>query len=386
MSAARLRYVLETYVEQKRVAVLCGAGISTDSNIPCYRGHRGVGDLKNYTSITYQAFVGSAAFRSRYWARSFVGYPFISRAAPNASHYALHKLQASGVLGSIVTQNVDGLHHKAARTSGKIVGPSDVIELHGSLDGVRCLCCSWHINRHDMQGWLRDLNPEWAEWSDRRVARARAKQYSNVGSSDRWEHDSVVFTLGAAKQPEEEPLRPDGDVDIDGLLKSGEVPPFHVPECPICAEPTTSSKSVDLDTMFQEEAGRVSHTARSSTIKVSWSSFSRKPSEADLTGVLKPTVLFFGEGMDPRLAEASFDAVDNSEALLVVGSSLTVYSAFRLARRAVEQGREVFVLNKGETRLDQTDGLSNKYHKIDEWCGDVLPGIAEGISSRPNTR
>jgi NAD-dependent SIR2 family protein deacetylase len=101
--------------------------------------------------MTYQEFVGSATARRRYWARSYLGWRQIARAAPNAGHRAIAALQRSGLLDGIVTQNVDGLHQAA--------GARDVIELHGGLDLVVCLACGLRESRSDLDERLRAANP-----------------------------------------------------------------------------------------------------------------------------------------------------------------------------------------------------------------------------------
>ena len=92
----------------RRIFVLTGAGISTRSGIPDYRGPDG--QWKRKAPITYQGFVGDPRMRARYWARSFVGWPMVAKAAPNQGHAALAELEARGQVAMLVTQNVDGLH------------------------------------------------------------------------------------------------------------------------------------------------------------------------------------------------------------------------------------------------------------------------------------
>ena len=106
--------------------VLTGAGMSTDSGIPDYRGPDGT---RRVTPMQHGEFVGSSEARQRYWARSFIGWQRFSHAEPNAAHRAVADLQRRGVLGAVITQNVDGLHQAA--------GSRDVTELHGSLAEVR---------------------------------------------------------------------------------------------------------------------------------------------------------------------------------------------------------------------------------------------------------
>jgi len=118
-------------VQAGGVVVLSGAGLSTESGIPDYRGPSGA--LRRHAPMTYQAFVGSLEARRRYWARSYLGWAQIAAARPNAGHLAVARMQAGGLLEGIITQNVDGLHQAA--------GARGVIELHGGLDAVVCLAC-----------------------------------------------------------------------------------------------------------------------------------------------------------------------------------------------------------------------------------------------------
>jgi NAD-dependent SIR2 family protein deacetylase len=131
------------------VVVLSGAGISTESGIPDYRGPEG---KQRVTPMMYQEFVGSVANRQRYWARSFVGWRRFAAAAPNAGHYAVAKLQRAGLVDGIITQNVDGLHQRA--------GAHDVLELHGALDRVICLNCGNRSSRVELEERMRAANPD----------------------------------------------------------------------------------------------------------------------------------------------------------------------------------------------------------------------------------
>ncbi|MET8866420.1 NAD-dependent protein deacetylase [Nonomuraea sp. NPDC004580] len=135
------------------VAVLSGAGLSTESGIPDYRGP--TGRSRRAEPMTYQKFVGSARARQRYWARSHVGWRHIGAARPNAGHRAVAALERRGLLAGIVTQNVDGLHQAA--------GARQVIELHGGLDRVVCLSCRERTPRVELERRLREANPGWEE-------------------------------------------------------------------------------------------------------------------------------------------------------------------------------------------------------------------------------
>ncbi|MEV0308841.1 NAD-dependent protein deacetylase [Nonomuraea fuscirosea] len=138
-------------VSRGRVAVLSGAGLSTESGIPDYRGP--TGRARRAEPMTYQRFVGSAEARRRYWARSHVGWRQIGLAQPNDGHRAVAELERRGLLAGIVTQNVDGLHQAA--------GARQVIELHGGLDRVVCLSCRERTPRAELERRLRAANPDW---------------------------------------------------------------------------------------------------------------------------------------------------------------------------------------------------------------------------------
>ncbi|HUX49228.1 MAG TPA: Sir2 family NAD-dependent protein deacetylase, partial [Spirochaetia bacterium] len=115
-------------LRRKRVVVLTGAGISTESGIPDYRGPDG--PRRRSPPIQYRDFVASEATRARYWARSAIGWPHFSHARPNAGHATVARLERAGAVTGIITQNVDRLHQAA--------GSHQVIELHGALAEVVC--------------------------------------------------------------------------------------------------------------------------------------------------------------------------------------------------------------------------------------------------------
>jgi len=167
-------------VSRGEVAVLSGAGLSTESGIPDYRGPTGA--TRAASPMTYQEFTGSPQARQRYWARSHLGWRSIAGAAPNPGHRAVADLQAGGLVAGIVTQNVDGLHQAA--------GAQDVLELHGALGRVVCLACGDGSSRESLSGRLNEANPG--------------------------------FRRGQV------PLRPDGDVDLN------DVDDFHVVDCLGC--------------------------------------------------------------------------------------------------------------------------------------------------------
>ena len=143
--------ILAGLVASGEVVVLSGAGLSTESGIPDYRGPTGL--ARQATPMTYQTFSGSAAARRRYWARSHLGWRHIARAVPNHGHHAVAELDRRGLLAGIITQNVDGLHQAA--------GASGVTELHGSLHRVTCLSCGQRTSRSDLDRRLAAANPGW---------------------------------------------------------------------------------------------------------------------------------------------------------------------------------------------------------------------------------
>lgn len=138
----------------KSGSVLCvtGAGVSTDSGIPDYRGPQG--SLHRHRPMTFQEFKYDAAARRRYWARSFVGWRHMGDARPNRGHDILADWQRTGVLSGLVTQNVDGLHVQA--------GSDQVVALHGDLATVLCLSCGGREDRRALDARLEEANPGYA--------------------------------------------------------------------------------------------------------------------------------------------------------------------------------------------------------------------------------
>lgn len=174
-----LRRFLERH---RRVFVLTGAGCSTESGIPDYRDASGA--WKRQKPVGFAPFMRDPLVRSRYWARSLIGWRSFGQAAPNAAHHALAALEATGPIGLLVTQNVDGLHQAA--------GSHRVIDLHGRLDRIACMDCRRTWARAGWQQHLEDLNASWSGL--------------------------------------EAPIGPDGDADLDGL----DFTAFAVPGCPRC--------------------------------------------------------------------------------------------------------------------------------------------------------
>ncbi len=136
--------------DHQPVTVLTGAGISAQSGLPVYRNANG--NWIHKTPVQGPQFRSSEAVRQRYWCRSYFGWQAFSRARPNSAHRNLAALQRSGLVGHIITQNVDGLHQSA--------GSKNTIALHGNLSEVVCLSCGNVSNRSDLQNHLREKNPE----------------------------------------------------------------------------------------------------------------------------------------------------------------------------------------------------------------------------------
>jgi NAD-dependent SIR2 family protein deacetylase len=140
---------LADLVSAGEVLILSGAGISTESGIPDYRGPTGL--ARRAEPMTYQKFASGPAARQRYWARSHQGWQYVAAAVPNPGHHAVAELERRGLLAGIITQNVDGLHQAA--------GAQRVVELHGSLDRVICLGCGQRTRRDQLDRRLRAANP-----------------------------------------------------------------------------------------------------------------------------------------------------------------------------------------------------------------------------------
>lgn len=187
-----LRRLIGILQQAPGALVLTGAGMSTDSGIPDYRGPDG---NRRVTPMQHGEFVGSSQARQRYWARSFVGWGRFAAAEPNVGHRAVAALQRAGALGEVITQNVDGLHQRA--------GSRKVVELHGSLAEVTCLACGTRVDRDLLQAQMTDENPGFAE---------RAESESSAGSR-------------VSSQ-----IRPDGDI----VLAERAVLDFVTPRCRAC--------------------------------------------------------------------------------------------------------------------------------------------------------
>jgi NAD-dependent SIR2 family protein deacetylase len=264
---------LATLLDGRRFVALTGAGCSTESGIPDYRGQGRAGPRN---PIQHDAFLRRADVRQRYWARATLGWTRFSGARPNAAHQALAALEEAGHLAGIITQNVDRLHHAA--------GSRRVVELHGALAEVRCLGCGAVAPRGEVHERLVDENPGWLD------------------------HAATIS--------------PDGDAE----LSDEAVAAFRVVTCARC------------------------------------------------DGALKPDVVFFGGTVGEPTMTAAWSLFGEGEVLLVVGSSLAVYSGFRFARRAHELGIPVALVNDGPTRADELAEV-----RLAARAGEALPRLVRAL-------
>src|SRR5205823_2532016 len=150
---------LRALLARRRTAALTGAGCSTESGIPDYRGDGRTGPCN---PIQHDAFLRRADVRRRYWARATIGWERFKDARPNAAHRALAAMESAGLLTGVITQNVDRLHHAA--------GSRQVVELHGALADVRCLTCGAGEPRAELQARLLGANPGWLARARRELA------------------------------------------------------------------------------------------------------------------------------------------------------------------------------------------------------------------------
>ena len=142
---------LADLLDGRRSLVLTGAGVSTDSGIPDYRGPD---RLVVPTPMTIQQLRSSPEAVQRYWARAHLGWSRMGHAEPNATHHALVQWQRDDRLVGLITQNVDGLHERA--------GHRDVVDLHGRVDRVVCMDCGDRTPREAVQARHDRLNPGWS--------------------------------------------------------------------------------------------------------------------------------------------------------------------------------------------------------------------------------
>ncbi len=263
----------------RRVAVLTGAGMSTDSGIPDYRGP----DSPPSNPMTIRQFTSDPEFRQRYWARNHLGWRHMDQTRPNAGHRALAGLEHAGVVSGVITQNVDLLHTKA--------GSRTVINLHGTYAQVICLDCGHTMSRTALADLLEAANPGFVE---------RAESVGGIAVAP--DADAVV-------------------ADTSSLLS------FRIIDCSHCG------------------------------------------------GMLKPDIVYFGENVPKDRVDEAYSVVDGAEALLVAGSSLTVYSGYRFVRHAVAVGIPIAIINRGRTRGDALATV-----KIDSGCSPMLALLADELS------
>jgi NAD-dependent SIR2 family protein deacetylase len=265
----------------RRVAVLTGAGMSTDSGIPDYRGP----DSPPSNPMTIQQFIGDPAFRQRYWARNHVGWGRMHETLPNAGHRALAALERAGVVSGLITQNVDLLHTKA--------GSRTVVNLHGTYAQVVCLDCGHAMSRAALAELLEAANPGFIE---------RAEAVGGIA------------------------VAPDADAVV------GDTAGFTVIDCLNCG------------------------------------------------GMLKPDIVYFGENVPKERVQQAYSIIDEAEALLVAGSSLTVYSGYRFVRHAAALGLPIAIINRGRTRGDELATV-----KIDNGCSPMLALLADELPAVANS-
>jgi NAD+-dependent protein deacetylase sirtuin 4 len=338
------------------LTVLTGAGISTDSGIPDYRGPQGTYTIqRDYKPITYQAFMKSHETRQRYWARSFLGYPWMSTSQPNISHKVLAWMQNQFQVGNLgcllmpeghlITQNVDSLHLRA--------GSRGVVELHGSLRSVVCMTCGRSHSRDWFQQQLVEMNPKWNSFHQQQLELIENYQLTQqrLGHERIEEEEEYMLNMLGVKRVERI-RRPDGDLD----LNDKDYTQFKFPAC--SQSPLKQDNHLGCDGYCKG-------------------------------GILKPDVVFFGENLKPEVRDDSFKAVDDCDHLLVIGTSLEVFSAYRLVKRALDlttgnnncenekKKKKVTILNIGQTRA--SDDSRVQHFQLP--CGPVLQQVAHELNS-----
>eukprot|EP00555_Chaetoceros_dichaeta_P006943 CAMPEP_0198256694 /NCGR_PEP_ID=MMETSP1447-20131203/6539_1 /TAXON_ID=420782 /ORGANISM="Chaetoceros dichaeta, Strain CCMP1751" /LENGTH=432 /DNA_ID=CAMNT_0043943391 /DNA_START=220 /DNA_END=1518 /DNA_ORIENTATION=- len=336
----------EWFDGKSNILCLTGAGISTESGIPDYRGHGG-SYRKGHKPMVHDQFINSDAMRRRYWGRAMVGWRDFATALPNEGHVALKQLEAMGKIGvsfpddasyynpmidangssssntniirensvyelgdeggdqydghlnrmSILTQNVDGLHRKATT--------QHVTELHGRNDRVRCMQCGAYQSRYDFHDELEAMNEGWMN---------DASSIEEVGGNN----DDVD---GTSKTSREQLLRPDGDAYIN----RDDYDAISIPPCQSCQK-----------------------------------------------GFVKPDVVFFGDSVPRHVVDRCYGAINACDGLLCIGSSLAVHSAYRFVLAASKGDIPIAILNVGETRAE-VSGL--ELLKVEAPSGPTLAAL-----------
>lgn len=326
-----------------QTVLLTGAGISVASGLSDYRGENGTYTRNtSYRPIYFHEFITRHESRKRYWARSFVGWPGLLNAKPNTTHWAIRDLSRKGYLSSVVTQNVDSFH--------SIAHPDlPTLELHGYLRSVICLSCRNQFPRAEFQQSLQSLNPAWAEFLERMVS---------IGALD-------------TDNPDEQrrkglKLNPDGDVDLPDAPYST----FRYPACPTCLEKPPRLADGTSARVDVESDG-------------AW-----LPSSS--AGVLKPAVTMFGENIEPPVKEAAEEAIDDAGRLLVMGSSLATFSAWRLVERAHLRGMPIGIINVGGVRNESRlfGGIHEDNSAVAQHvrCSLATESIVPSVASQLPTR
>ncbi|KAJ2981327.1 hypothetical protein NQ176_g2094 [Zarea fungicola] len=325
---------LPDHITSPKTAVLTGAGISVASGLPDYRGVNGTYRVnKSYRPIFYHEFLNSHESRKRYWARSFLGWSTTDKAAPNVTHYSVRDLGSLGLLSSVITQNVDSFHPKA---HPKI----PTIELHGYLRTVICTSCKSELDRNEFQRELARLNPRWKAFLDEVASSAAPGRRTRLDIK----------------------TNPDGDVDLPDAPYST----FRYPPCPKCLKKPQLSTDSQRQIVATDMDG-------------AWAA----PSTG---GILKPNVVMFGESIAASVKSAAEDAINSSGRLLVMGTSLATYSAWRLVRQAKMRGMPIAIINAGGVRGEEqifTDLDPNQHGELavrtELMTDELLPVLIEEL-------
>lgn len=324
--------------------VLTGAGISVASGLADYRGSKGTYRVnKTYRPIYYNEFVANHEARKRYWARSFLGWTTLHKAKPNASHYAVKQLGDLGLLRSVITQNVDSFHPRAHPLV-------PTIELHGYLRSLVCINCHGELPRDAFQDELARLNPAWA---------AFLEEVKASGALDT-ENPEERTTQGIRTNP-------DGDVDLPSVPYTT----FRYPACPSCLARPPQAEDGSRATVEVDADGALTSSSTA--------------------GILKPAVIMFGESVRADTKVAAEEALENAERLLVLGTSLATYSAWRLAKRAKDRSIPIAIVNLGGVRGEDAffadlggSQRGEKGVRVDMSTEEVLPPLIERLRQSSN--
>ncbi|KAL8672943.1 MAG: hypothetical protein Q9168_002618 [Polycauliona sp. 1 TL-2023] len=319
--------------------LLTGAGVSVASGLADYRGTAGTYTLnKSYRPIYYNEFISNHEARKRYWARSFLGWTNLHRAKPNDAHWAVKELGSRGWISDVITQNVDSFH--------PVAHPElPTLELHGYLRALVCIHCGTELPRKEFQQSLSALNPAWA---------AFLAEMLETGALDS-EHPDERRKKGLKSNP-------DGDVDVPNAPYTT----FRYPPCPTCLAKPPMLPDGSQSTVRVDADG-------------AWSQHST-------AGVLKPAVVMFGESIAADVKIAAEEAIDRASRILVVGSSLATYSAWRLVKRARERNMPIGVLNIGGVRGEDgfyiglaTNNDGSAGVRCSESADKILPAVVQNL-------